>query len=61
MADAYGNKAYHYDLGVDLDGLWQESQNALKSMDVPSPIEELEDHDDDALFVHSDQDIVKTE
>jgi len=37
LSDAYGPKAYHYDLGVDLDGLWKESQNVLKSMKVPLP------------------------
>lgn len=27
------HQAYHYDLGVDLDNLWQESINVLNSMD----------------------------
>ena len=31
-------QAYHYDLGVDLDNLWQESINVLQSMDgAPRP------------------------
>jgi hypothetical protein len=38
LSDAYGFKAYHYDLGVDLDNLWQESINVLQSMDgAPRP------------------------
>lgn len=37
LSDAYGPKAFHYDLGVDLDSLWNESQNVLKSMTVPRP------------------------
>uniref|UniRef100_A0A7S2IYL3 Uncharacterized protein n=1 Tax=Alexandrium andersonii TaxID=327968 RepID=A0A7S2IYL3_9DINO len=32
MSDIYGNKVFDYDLGVDLDSLWNESQNVLKSM-----------------------------
>jgi hypothetical protein len=37
LSDAYGDKAFHYDLGVDLDNLWRESQNVLKSMAYPPP------------------------
>ena len=38
LSEAYGFKAYHYDLGVDLDNLWQESINVLQSMDgAPRP------------------------
>jgi len=37
LADIYGDKAFQYDLGVDLDNLWQESQNVLKSMGTPCP------------------------
>jgi hypothetical protein len=33
LAESYGDKQYHYDLGNDLDSLWTESQNLLKSMD----------------------------
>jgi len=32
MSDIYGNRVFQYDLGVDLDNLWKESQNVLKSM-----------------------------
>mmetsp|Transcript_41293 Transcript_41293/g.131317 ORF Transcript_41293/g.131317 Transcript_41293/m.131317 type:complete len:385 (+) Transcript_41293:82-1236(+) len=32
MADIYGGRVFQYDLGVDLDNLWQESQNVLRSM-----------------------------
>jgi len=32
MSDIYGNRVFQYDLGVDLDNLWRESQNVLKSM-----------------------------
>ena len=32
LAECYGDKVYHYDLGNDLDNLWTESQNLLKSM-----------------------------
>jgi len=37
MCDIYGDQVFHYDLGVDLDNLWEESQNVLKSMTVPCP------------------------
>mmetsp|Transcript_95160 Transcript_95160/g.183493 ORF Transcript_95160/g.183493 Transcript_95160/m.183493 type:complete len:373 (-) Transcript_95160:38-1156(-) len=37
LADIYGNKQFHYDLGFDLDNLWQESQNVLKSMATECP------------------------
>ena len=37
LSDAYGDQAFHYDLGVDLDSLWRESQNVLKSMSHPPP------------------------
>lgn len=37
LSDIYGNKAFHYDLGVDLDNLWQESQNVLASMEIEWP------------------------
>ena len=37
LSDAYGEKAYHYDLGIDLDNLWQESKNVLKATEVPRP------------------------
>lgn len=59
LADAYGNKAYHYDLGVDLDGLWQESKNALKSMDVPSPSEELDDEEEEVGKEEGREDAIK--
>jgi hypothetical protein len=44
LADAYGPKAFHYDLGVDLDNLWNESKNVLQSMKVPRP--KIRDRDD---------------
>jgi len=34
---SYGNRAYHYDLGIDLDNLWQESKNVLQAVAVPRP------------------------
>jgi len=37
MAEAYGPEQSHYDLGVDLDNLWSESQNVLASMAVDPP------------------------
>ena len=37
LADAYGDRCFHYDLGVDLDNLWKESQDALKSMAAAPP------------------------
>jgi len=37
MCDICGDGVFHYDLGVDLDNLWQESQNVLNSMAVPCP------------------------
>lgn len=37
LNDFLGNQAFHYDLGFDLDSLWQESQNVLKSMNVECP------------------------
>jgi hypothetical protein len=33
LAECYGDKQYHYDLGLDLDNLWTESKNVIKSMD----------------------------
>jgi hypothetical protein len=33
LAECYGDKQYHYDLGFDLDNLWTESKSVLKSMD----------------------------
>jgi hypothetical protein len=33
LAECYGDKQYHYDLGRDLDQVWTESQDLLKSMD----------------------------
>jgi hypothetical protein len=33
LAESYGDKKYHYDLGLDLDNLWAESKNVLVSMD----------------------------
>jgi hypothetical protein len=33
LAECYGDKQYHYDLGLDLDNLWAESKNVLESMD----------------------------
>lgn len=36
-ADTYGDNIIDYDLGFDLDALWQESQNVLKSMNVQCP------------------------
>ena len=37
LADPYGDRSFHYDLGVDLDNLWKNSQEVLKSMSVPPP------------------------
>lgn len=37
MINFCGDGVFDYDLGVDLDNLWQESQNVLKSMAVPCP------------------------
>jgi len=37
MSDTFGNGIIDYDLGNDLDNLWQESQNVLKSMNVHCP------------------------
>jgi hypothetical protein len=31
LAECYGDKVYEHDLGLDLDSLWQESQNVLAS------------------------------
>ena len=31
LAECYGDEQYKYDLGNDLDSLWAESQNVLKS------------------------------
>lgn len=38
MAECYGPEKFHYDLGVDLDNLWKESQNVLAAMDVELPL-----------------------
>lgn len=37
MAECFGSLYHHYDLGVDLDALWQESKNVLRAMEQEPP------------------------